>query len=116
MSEPAVEETPLNIAGDAPDEEDQKAIRRQYQPNIVQGLIVGVARKLISENKKLSEHAVNGYLLSSNTLITAEPNVPWLALESTLREYCDKGKAAYKVHDAKSGNTAFVITIDKDLI
>ena len=116
LNESAVEETSLNIASDAPDKDDQKAIRRQYQPNIVQGLIVGVARQLISENKKLSEHAVHGYLLSSNTLITAEPSVPWLALESILREYCEKGKAAYKVHDAKSGNAAFVITIDKDLI
>jgi len=93
-----------------------KYLRKQYQPNKIQGLIVDVVKKLLAENKKPSEHVVHGYLLSSNTLVSTFPEVPWIDLEPVLREYCDKGKAAYKIHEPKAGNTAFVITIDKDLI
>ena len=120
---PANEEPAISVLGAAGKDELHedlataiKNLRKEYQPNKIQGLIVDVVKKLLAENKKPSEHAVHGYLLSSNTLLSAFPEVPWLDLEPVLREYCEKGKAAYKIHEPKTGNTAFVITIDKDLI
>lgn len=91
-------------------------LKKDYQPNTVQGLIIEAVQKLLEDNQKLNEHPDYGYLLSSNTLIAIMPHVPWLDLEPILRDYCDKGKAAYKIHEPKAGKTAYVITIDKDLI